>query len=140
MLCRNDRLLRAQTQLAGIGPIGAVKILSAVIDARRFPRDAHYLSYCGLVKLVKESGQRSYGYRSPRFNHTLKAVYKTAAMAAIGGANPMHEYYEYLLSKGVPAHNARHAVARQIAKISYGMLKHGTDYQPKQYESRVTKP
>ncbi len=129
-LCRRNRSLQAQTQLPGIGVIGAVKIVTSVVDAHRFPRDGHYLSYCGLVKLMKESGQRSYGKRSPRYNHTLKSVYKTAAMVSISGSNAMREYYDYLLNKGVAEHNARHAVARQLAKISYGMLKHGTEYQP----------
>lgn len=129
-LCRRNRSLQAQTQLPGIGVIGAVKIVTCVVDAHRFPRDGHFLSYCGLVKLMKESGQRSYGKRSPRYNHTLKSVYKTAAMVALNGSNSMREYYDYLLKKGVAEHNARHAVARQIAKISYGMLKHGTEYQP----------
>jgi transposase len=134
-LCRNNALLQAQTKLPGIGVIGAVKIVTTVVDARRFPRDAHYLSYCGLVKLVKESGQRSYGTRSPRFNRTLKSVYKTAAVVAISGNNPMREYYDYLLKRGTAEHNARHAVARQIAKVSYGMMKHGTEYQPERKRS-----
>ena len=129
-LCRKNTFLKAQDKLPGIGIIGAVKILAYVVDARRFPTAGHYLSYCGLVKLVKLSGQCSYGQRSPRHNHALKAVYKTAAMAAIAGQNPIREYYEYLLHKGVAEHNARNAVARYIAKVSYGMLKHGTEYQP----------
>ncbi|MEK7249585.1 MAG: transposase [Bacteroidota bacterium] len=137
-LCRKNTLLRAQVKLHGIGVIGAVKILSSVVDARRFPSAGHYLSYCGLVKLVKLSGQRSYGQRSPRHNHTLKAVYKTAAMGALRGQNPIREYYEYLVQKGVAEHNARHTVARYIAKVSYGMLKHGTEYQPYRWRTTET--
>jgi len=130
LLCRKNKLLRSQKKLHGIGVIGAVKILAYVVDARRFPTAGHYLSYCGLVKLVKDSGQRSYGQRTPRHNHILKSVYKTVAMAAINGQNPIYEYYEYLLHKGIAEHNARNAVARYIAKVSYGMLKHGTEYHP----------
>lgn len=57
-------------------------------------------------------------------------MYKTAAMAAISGNNPVREYYDYLLEKGTAEHNARNAVARYIAKVSYGMLKSGEKYQP----------
>jgi hypothetical protein len=60
----------------------------------------------------------------------LKSVYKTAALAVLKGNNPMRQYYEYLLAHGVAEHNARHAVARHIARISYGMLKNGTRYNP----------
>lgn len=137
-LCRKNTSLKALDKLHGIGIIGAVKILAYVVDARRFPTAGHYLSYCGLVKLVKESGQRSYGQRSPRHNHALKAVYKTAAIAALCGQNPIREYYEYLLSNGVAEHNARNGVARYIAKVSYGMLKHGTEYQPYRWRKTET--
>ena len=54
----------------------------------------------------------------------------TAALAALRGKNPMREYYEHLLEAGVAERNARHAVARYIARISYGMLKNGTRYEP----------
>lgn len=135
--CQRDKRLRAQCGIPGIGMIGAVKIQAYVIDAHRFPKAGHYLSYCGLVNLEKTSGKRCYGYRKPRFNHTLKSVYKSAALAAMHGHNPMREYFEYLLSKkGVAEHHARHAVARYIAKVSYGMLKSGEQYQP--YKWRPT--
>jgi hypothetical protein len=59
----------------------------------------------------------------------LKGVYKLAAMSALGGNNPMREYYDVLLAKGIAPHHARNAVARYIARVTYGMLKHGTPYQ-----------
>jgi hypothetical protein len=60
----------------------------------------------------------------------LKSVYKTAALAVLKGNNPIRTYYDVLLAQGVAEHNARHAVARYIARISYGMLKNGTRYDP----------
>jgi hypothetical protein len=138
MLCRKNKSLRALTGLHGIGYIGAVKILAYVVDARRFPRAGHYLSYCGLVKLLKQSGQRTYGKRTPRYNHVLKSVYKVATIVAINGQNPIREYYEYLLSKGVAEHNARQTVARYIAKVTYGILKHGTEYEPYRWRKTET--
>jgi transposase len=106
-LCRTDDRMKRQRAIPGIGIIGAVKIVATVIDARRFPDTGHYLSYCGLVKHQKMSGGQNYGQRSPRFDHTLKSVYKTAALAVLGGDNPMKEYYEYQRAKGVEDHNAR---------------------------------
>ena len=129
-MCKKNPTLKALKKLNGIGNIGAVKILVIVVDARRFPNAGHYLSYCGLVQLVKMSGGRKYGERTPRYNHQLKAVYKIAVAAALTGKNPLREYYEFLRSKGVAEHLARHTVARYLAKVSYGMLKHGTEYDP----------
>lgn len=127
---RRNSLVRFQQQLPGIGTIGAVKIAACVVDARRFPYSGKYFSYCGLVKHEKLSGGRSYGRRKPRYSRMLKSVYKTAALAAINGKNPIREYYDHLLAQGVAEHNARHAVARYIARVSLGMLKTGTRYEP----------
>lgn len=136
-LSRRNKDIRRLLDVTGIGIIGAVKIVAIVVDARRFPRAGHYLSYCGLVEHERISGGRSYGRRQPRFNHTLKAVYKIAAMAAISGAdNPMRAYYDYLRAKGVADHNARHALARYIARVTYGILKTGERYRPFQQRSQ----
>lgn len=135
-LCRHHDQLKRLKSIPGIGDIGAVKILSQVIEARRFKKSGHYLSYCGLVKIEKLSGGRSYGKRQPRYNRTLKSVYKTAAISSISGHNAMHEYYDYLLGKGIADHNARNAVARYVAKVSYGMLKNGQEYQPYKWRSQ----
>jgi transposase len=137
--CGRNRSLKMLLPVHGIGVISAVKILAVVIDAHRFRKAGQYLSYCGLVKHEKLSGGRSYGRRKAPYNHMLKAVYKTAAMAAIGGKNPIREYYDYLLTRGVAEHNARHAVARYIARITYGILKTGTPYEPYRWRTQVAK-
>lgn len=116
-------ILRKLKLLPGIGIHGAVKILGLVIDGRRFPDRGHYLSYCGLVWHHKMSGGRRYGRRRPQYNHSLKAVYKTAALNAIKGSGPAAVYYKNLVATGRPEHNARHAVARYLARLSYGILK-----------------
>ena len=133
-LSKKHKLIRNQLTIPGIGEVSAVKIVSTVVDARRFKRAGDYLVYCGLVKHEKLSGGKSYGKRKPRCNRNLKAVYKMAALASIRSESPMKAYYEYLLNKGLPEHNARNAVARYIAKVSYGMMKNQEKYHP--YKSR----
>ena len=138
-LSRHNKQVRNLLEVTGIGIIGAVKIVAIVVDARRFPRSGHYLSYCGLVEHEQISGGRSYGRRRPRFNHPLKTVYKLAAMAVINSKNnALRAYYEYLLANGVAEHNARHALARYIARVTYGMLKTGKRYRPYQQRSQAT--
>jgi len=138
-IARRNTLVRFQRRLAGIGTIGAVKIVACVVDARRFPYTGKYFSYCGLISHEKLSGGRSYGRRKPRYSRMLKSVYKTAALAAINGKNSFRDYYDYLLNSGVAEHNARHAVARYIARISYGMLKTGTRYEPYRWRNAQEK-
>lgn len=125
---RRTPALRQLKKLPGIGFRGAVKILGYVIDPRRFPNRGHYWSYCGLVWHQKMSGGRRYGRRRPQYNHVLKAVYKTAALAAIHGSSGIADYYQQLLKAGRAEHNARHAVARYLARLSYGILKQATEH------------
>lgn len=127
---RRDPRLQRLCKVPGIGVVSAVKILAMVIDARRFRKSGHYLGYCGLVVQELTSGGRSYGWRRPRCCRLLKGVYKSAAMAVIHGKNDLRDFYEAQLARGREEHNARHAVARQLAVITYGMLKHDTPYQP----------
>jgi transposase len=128
--CRKNKQLKLLTPITGIGVIGAVKILATVVDARRFPRRGQYWAYCGLARNEKLSGGRSYGHRKPKYSHVLKSVYKSAALAAIQSKGPIREYYDRLLADGEAEHNARHAVARYIATVTYGILKSGTPYDP----------
>lgn len=131
--CHHNKQLKLILPVSGIGTIGAVTILATVVEARRFPRTGKYLSYCGLVKLEKSSGGRSYGRRKPQYSRSLKAVYKIAALAAIRGHNPIREYYDELLRRGIAEHHARHQIARYIATVTYGVLKTGTLYDPYQW-------
>jgi len=97
----------------------------------RFPDKGHYLSYAGLIKLDRISGGRSYGKKNPRYSRQLKSVYKSGVLAAIGGNNPINDYYEHLIQeKGYPEHNARHKVCRRLAILSLGVFKSGRKYQP----------
>lgn len=129
-MAKQIKLVRLQEEIDGIGTIGAVKIVACVVDGKRFPSTGKYISYCGLVKHEKLSGGRSYGRRKPRYSRMLKSVYKTAALAVLKGNNPFRTFYDVLLAQGVAEHNARHAVARCIARVSLGMMKNGTRYDP----------
>jgi transposase len=129
--------IKNQKSLPGIGVINAVKIVSRVVTPFRFEDQGHYHSYSGLVKHEKISGKRSYGKRNPRYCRQLKSVYKTGVMAAIGGNNPINDYYEYLINeKGYPAHNARNKACRRLATLSLGVFKSGKKYQPYRREKQ----
>jgi transposase len=134
---KQDKDLKHLKGVNGIGTIGAVKILSSVIDAKRFKNEGKYLSYCGLVNHQKMSGGRSYGQKKSRYSRRLKSVYRIAANAVINGNSPMKEYYDSLLQRGISGENARNQLSRRIAIITYGILKTGTQYKP--YKWRKSK-
>lgn len=116
--------------ISGIGDINSVKIVARVVDGNRFDRNSWWC-YCGLVKLDKISGNRSYGKKNPRFCRSMKEVFKTAALAAIGGNNQFNELYEFLIKeKKYPEYKARHAVSRRIATLVLGILKSGRKFEP----------
>jgi transposase len=131
-LARKYPEIKHQKDLPGIGVINAVKIVARVVTPYRFGSDkGNYLSYAGLIKLEKISGGRSYGKKRPRYSRQLKSAYKSAVVAAIGGNNPINDYYEYLIQeKGYAEHNARHKACRRLATLSLGVFKSGKKYQP----------
>jgi len=132
--------IRRQDQIPGIGYINSVKIVARVVDPRRFSTKSDYHLYCGLLKYDKISGGRSYGKRSPRYSRELKCVYKTAANNIIGHDNYFNDYYEHLISvRRFPEHQAKHAVARRIASVSYGVFKSGKKFNSVRGKERESK-
>jgi transposase len=141
-IVKKDKVLKYLTGLPGIGILGALKIGVIVINAKRFPTKGHFLSYCGLIKLKKESGGKSYGKKKSRYTRVLKSVFKTAAVAAIkeNSDNFIKDYSLYLqYEKGYSQHNARNAVARRISIISYGIMKTGKKLEIKEEWSEKLK-
>ena len=137
---RQHRMIRHLDELSGIGPIGALKIAARVVDAKRFKDKGCWLSYCGLIRHEKLSGGKSYGWRSPRYCRTMKSVFKTAAMSVIGssGENAFKEYYRFLLEeKGYVEHQARHALARRIAVVAWGVMKNGKRFEAERILKKI---
>ena len=133
-------VIKKLCQISGIGLITAITIYAKVIDARRFANKYKYWSYCGLVKNEKRSGGKLYGKRNPRYSRRLKSAYKTAALAAITHKNDICEYYNYMINQGLNMEDARNGIARYIAKVSYAIMKNGTDYIPYKWrESKESK-
>ena len=130
-LARKHPEIKHQKSLPGIGAINAVKIVARVVTPHRFPDKGHYLSYTGLIKLDRISGGRSYGKKNSRYSRQLKSAYKSGVLAAIGGNNPINDYYEHLIEESAyPEHNARQKACRRLAILSLGVFKSGKKYQP----------
>jgi hypothetical protein len=79
-----------------------------------------------LVKNAK-SGGCCYGQREAHYNRTLRSIYK---IAAIRGHSPVPEYYDNFIARRMAPHNVRHQIARYLTRVTYGMLKTNTPYDP----------
>lgn len=134
-LIRSHEVLKRLKKISGIGPVIALTIYSRVVDGHRFADKYKYYSYCGLTLHPRDSGKSIKGHRRGRHNPRMKWAYKSAALAAIGGKNDIHDYYMYLLGKGLEEFSARNEIARYIARVSLAMIKNGSDYKP--YNWRV---
>ncbi|MBL4818790.1 MAG: IS110 family transposase [Deltaproteobacteria bacterium] len=135
-LCKKHKSIKNLKTIPGIGDIHAVQIAATVVDAKRFENQGRFLSYCGLVKLERMSGGKSYGKKSPRYNRAFKHVFKMASQSVIqaGVTNPMHQFYEYLINeKKKSEYIARHTIARKIAVLSYGILKTNKAFDLKKF-------
>lgn len=130
-ISKKNKVVKNLQGIPGIGLIGAVKIAGIVITAKRFESNKNFLSYCGVVRLQKLSGGKSYGSRVPRHRRDLKVVFKTAALSCISHENEFRDYYEYLIrEKNYPTYQARHAVARKIAIAAKGVMNSKSKYKP----------
>ena len=128
-LSKKYKEIRLLKNIPGIGVINSVKIVARIVDPHRFDRNSWW-SYCGLVKLVKLSGGKSYGIRNSRYCPQMKCVFKTATLAVIGGNNEFNDLYKHLMTdKNYPPHTARNAIARRIAALTLGVLKSGEKFK-----------
>lgn len=123
--------------IPGIKEIQAAKILSQIIDAKRFRNKFKFFSYCGLVRHKRISNERIYGSEKIHGNRILKCVYKMAGKSALSGDNVFKKIYEDLQRKGVSGKNAYNAVCRKIAEISLSMLKNNRRFDADFLEEKV---
>ncbi|MBV6514348.1 MAG: hypothetical protein FMNOHCHN_03967 [Ignavibacteriaceae bacterium] len=138
-LCKKNKTLKNLMSIPGIGIIGAVSILGIVVDVMRFDSVGRFLAYAGLVCHIMQSGGKTYGRRRGRYSRVLKQVFKVAAMTCITTENELSALYKHLLGRGVSPHNARHAIARYVARVTFGILKTGKPYTSKKTEVKVKK-
>jgi transposase len=120
-------LRRLQT-IPGVGPIVAVTVLAVFSDVRRFADAKHAASYAGLVPSIYHSGDReAYGRITKRGSGELRAM---LCEAAHHGSRPTHPLHPYLPSSAPSAANrmATIAVAHRLARITFAMLRDGTDF------------
>jgi transposase len=109
--------------LPGIGSYTALLLLAEIGDVSRFPSPKHLVSYAGLAPTVHASGGRvRTGHISKQGSPWLRWILVEAALHA-GRKDPYQALYQRL-AKRKGWHTARVAVARELVKKVYWMLRH----------------
>jgi transposase len=107
----------------GIGKILSLVLLYEIHDIQRFPRVQDFLSYCRLVKCVKESAGKRYGTSGTKIgNAHLKWAFSEAAVLFLRD-HPAAQKYLARLEKKHDKGQALTLLAQKLARVVYDMLK-----------------
>jgi transposase len=126
------------SELPGMGLIRAMTLFVYVDTPWRFKSPKKLWKYCGVGLQVTSSGKDKNGRPKQgklqlawAVNRRLKNVMMGAALSAIRHkTNGFRDYYERLLRKGATRANARHAVARKMLSVMWGMWKTNRRFDP----------
>jgi transposase len=146
---RRHSMARVLESCPGLGRIRVAELMSVVVTPERFRTRQQFWSYCGLgivmrtssdwvqvpkVGWVRAKVQRTRGLNL-NHNHTLKSVFKGAALSVITQHpnDPLHKDYERLLAAGTKPNLAKVTLARKIAAIVLAMWKRKEVYDPAKY-------
>lgn len=130
----NADFLRLQ-KIPGIGPILALTILAEAGDLRRFGHHRQFLKFCGLDLSTQQSGQfRGTTKLSKYGNARLRCAFWMAATIAVRQTeNSFRDKFERYLRRDPTSVDRKRmayvAVAAKMARVTYGIIKSGTDYR-----------
>lgn len=122
-------------QVPGIGPILALTILAEAGDLRRFGHHRQFLKFCGLDLSTQQSGQfRGTSKLSKYGNARLRCAFWMAATIAVRlRENSFRDKFERYLRRDPASADRKRmayvAVAAKMARVTYGIIKTGTDYR-----------
>jgi len=132
---KNENCQRLMS-IPGVGPLTALVVSSEIGDISRFGSATQLVSYCGLSPSVSQSSDTLYyGKLNKACNKFLKyvLVLRAQRMGRSKVDNPMRQTYWRVILKG--KNHAKIAVARQLVRVIFCMLKRKQSWDP----SRITK-
>jgi transposase len=130
---KDERLERLES-IPSIGKLTSRTLLGALDDASRFDDKKAAAKYGALTPTLYQSGDVTHlGHVNRNGRHEVRRVLlqcaHTCARMRSAGAVPLREFYERLCRKRGKK-IAIVALARKLLTIAYGVLKHGTYYDP----------
>ena len=131
ILSKKYDVIQNWSLLPGIGLVRATTIFAYVDTPWRFKQKNKLWKYCGVGLQRTASGTDKKGKPRPArlklawaVNRTLKKTLLGAALTAINQKdNAFKDYYQRMVQNGMITSNARHAVARKLLTVMWGMWK-----------------
>lgn len=110
------------TDVFGIGPVLAAKIVGHAGDITRFPSKAHFASYSGTAPIEASSGELRRHRLNRRGNRQLNTALHTAAICQIRSPGPGRDHYRRKLAELKSAREAQRSLKRQLSNVVYRHL------------------
>jgi transposase len=107
------------TEIRGVGPVLAAKILGHTSAVARFPTRHHYASYCGTAPIEASSGDRRRHRLSRAGNRQLNRALHSVAVCQIRTSGPGRDFYQRKLSEAKTPAEARRALKRRLSDAIY---------------------
>lgn len=136
-----DEVCQLLMSIPGVGALTAFVVRAEIGDINRFGSAEQLICYCGLSPTVIQSSESTHYGKLNRFaNKFLKyiLILRAQGMARSKQDNPMRQTYWRVMIKG--KNHAKIAVARQLVRVIYSMLKNRTRWDASKITSRRGSP
>jgi transposase len=110
------------TDLHGIGPSGAARLLVEVGDIARFPSKAHFASWNGTAPLDASSGDQIRHRLSRKGNRQINRVIHTMAVNQLRTQTIGRTYYDRRVGEGKTSMEAVRALKRHLSDAIYHQM------------------
>jgi transposase len=110
------------TEIHGVGPVLAAKIVGHSSAVDRFPTRHHYASYCGTAPIEASSGELRRHRLSRAGNRQLNRALHLVALCQIRTSSPGREFYHRKLGEAKKPAEARRALKRRLSDTIYRHL------------------
>lgn len=105
------------TEVHGLGPVLAAKILAHSGDVTRFPSRHHYASYCDTAPIEASSGDLRRHRLSRAGNRQLNAAVHVVAVCQARDPGPGRDHYQRKLAEAKTPAEARRSLKRQLSRV-----------------------
>jgi len=110
------------TDLPGIGPSGAARLLVEIGDITRFPNRDHFASWNGTAPIDASSGDQVRHRLSRAGNRQINRTLHIMATVQLRNPGPGRAYYDRRKAEGKTSMEAMRALKRRLSNIVYRHL------------------
>ena len=112
------------SELNGIGPSGAARLIGDIGDIARFRTAAHFASWNGTAPIEASSGDQQRHRLSRAGNRRINRVLHIMAIVQLRHDTPGRAYYRRRLAEGKTTMEALRALKRHLSDVVYKQMVH----------------